>query len=96
MERIDTTMKAVITVTGTDGVGIVAKVSTLCAKYGANIVDISQSVLREYFAMIMIVDIDGLTVPFTDFVDLTKAFGEENSLQISTMHEDIFNTMHHI
>ncbi len=89
-------MKAVITVTGTDGVGIVAKVSTLCAQYGANIVDISQSVLREYFAMIMIVDIDGLSVPFTQFVDLTKEFGSRNGLQISAMHEDIFNTMHHI
>ena len=89
-------MKAVITVTGTDGVGIVAKVSSLCAKYGANIVDISQSVLREYFAMIMIVDIDNLSVPFTQFVDLSREFGQQNGLQISAMHEDIFNTMHHI
>lgn len=89
-------MKAVITVTGTDGVGIVAKVSGFCAEYGANIVDISQSVLREYFAMIMIVDLDGLNVPFTEFVDLAKAYGEKNGLQISAMHEDIFNTMHHI
>ncbi|MGM9637779.1 MAG: ACT domain-containing protein [Eubacteriales bacterium] len=89
-------MKAVITVTGTDGVGIVAKVSALCAEYGANIVDISQSVLREYFAMIMIVDIENLNIPFTEFVDLAKTYGEKNGLQISAMHEDIFNTMHHI
>ena len=45
-------MQAVITVTGKDGVGIVAKVSTECAKYGINIIDISQSVLKDYFAMI--------------------------------------------
>ena len=51
-------MKAVITVTGKDSVGIIAKVSTECAKYDANIVDISQSVLSEYFAMIMLADID--------------------------------------
>lgn len=89
-------MKAVITVTGKDGVGIVAKVSGFCAQYGANIVDISQSVLREYFAMIMITDIDGLTIPFTEFVDCVSTFGAENDLQITAMHEDIFNSMHHI
>ena len=50
-------MRAVITVTGKDKVGIIAMASAECAKYGANIVDISQSVLSEYFAMIMIVEI---------------------------------------
>ena len=89
-------MKAVITVTGKDSVGIIAKVSTACASYGANIVDISQSVLKDYFAMIMLADIDSLTVGFSDFVDKLTALGEENSLSIHTMHEDIFNTMHHI
>lgn len=89
-------MKAVITVTGKDGVGIVAKVSTECAKYGINIVDISQSVLQDYFAMIMIADIDGLNVGFTDFADLMKKLGRENNLEIQAMHEDIFNSMHKI
>jgi ACT domain-containing protein len=89
-------MKAVITVTGKNGVGIVAKVSGMCAEYGVNIVDISQSVLGEYFAMIMIADIDSLTVPFTDFVDKSKEIGEKAGLSISVMHEEIFNTMHHI
>lgn len=89
-------MKAVISVTGTDSVGIIAKVSTMCTKYRANIVDISQSVLKEYFAMFMVVDIDDLTVPFTEFVDVMTALGSENALQIHTMHEDIFNSMHRI
>ena len=89
-------MKAVITVTGKDSVGIIAKVSSECAKYDANIVDISQSVLSEYFAMIMLADIDKLNVPFSDFVDLLSSLGRENGLSINVMHEDIFNTMHHI
>ena len=89
-------MKAVVTVTGRDSVGIIAKVSTECAKYGANIVDISQSVLSEYFAMIMLADIDGLTVPFSEFVDLLDTVGKGCGLSINVMHEDIFNTMHHI
>lgn len=89
-------MKAVITVTGKDSVGIIATVATECSKYDANIVDISQSVLSEYFAMIMLADIDGLKVPFSEFVDLLSAVGKERGLNINVMHEDIFNTMHHI
>ena len=89
-------MKAVITVTGKDSVGIIAKVATACSDAGANIVDISQSVLNEYFAMIMLADIDSLTVEFSEFVDKLEALGKANDLVIHTMHEDIFNTMHHI
>ncbi len=89
-------MKAVITVTGKDSVGIIAKVATACADNGANIVDISQSVLQDYFAMIMLADIDTLTVEFSAFVDKLAALGREHGLEIHTMHEDIFNTMHHI
>lgn len=89
-------MKAVITVTGKDSVGIIARVATACAESGANIVDISQSVLKEYFAMIMLADIDQLNVDFSVFVDKLSALGKEKGLDIHTMHEDIFNTMHHI
>ena len=89
-------MKAVITVTGKDSAGIIARVATECSTRDANIVDISQSVLGEYFAMIMLADIDKLNVPFSDFVDSLSALGRENGLNINTMHEDIFNTMHHI
>ena len=89
-------MKAVITVTGQDTKGIIAKVSAKCAEFGANIVDISQSVLREYFAMMMLVEIDELTISFGSFVDEMKKLGQENGLLIQSMHEDIFNSMHKI
>ena len=89
-------MKAVITVTGKDTVGIIANVSSECAKYEANIIDISQSVLSEYFAMIMLADIDKLSVPFAEFVDAMAEIGKGRGLEIHVMHEDIFNTMHHI
>ncbi len=89
-------MKAVITVTGKDSVGIIAGVSALCAENDANIVDITQSVLSEYFAMIMLADIDDLKVPFSDFVDLLTEYGKKRGLDIHTMHEDIFNSMHRI
>ena len=89
-------MKAVITVVGHDSKGIIAKVSTKCAELGANIVEISQSVLEEYFAMIMVVDIQDVNVPFTDMVDAMLKLGEENGLDIRAMHENIFNSMHRI
>ncbi len=89
-------MKAVITVTGKDTVGIIADVSAVCAKRGANIKEITQSVLSEYFAMIMIAELDALTVPFAAFSDELSELGRAKGLDIHTMHEDIFNTMHHI
>ncbi len=89
-------MKAVITVTGKDSKGIIAKVSTVCAEHGANIIDISQSVLQDYFVMFMIADIGELKIKLADFVDVMNALAENNALKIQTMHEDIFNAMHRI
>ena len=89
-------MNAIITVVGQDSKGIIAKVSAGCAEAGANIVEISQSILKEYFAMIMVVDISDLNIPFTSFVDEMKKLGDGAGLDIRTMHEDIFNSMHHI
>ncbi|MBQ9787611.1 MAG: ACT domain-containing protein [Lentisphaeria bacterium] len=89
-------MKAVISVTGCDAVGIIAKVSNVCADYGVNIVDISQTVLQKYFSMIMLVEIDHITIPFAAFVDKMSELGKESQLDIHTMHEDIFNAMHRI
>ncbi len=89
-------MRAVVTVTGKDKVGIIAMASKECARFGANIIDISQTVIREYFAMIMLVEIDNLKCDFSTFVADMKAVGEESGVDISVMHEDIFNTMHNI
>ncbi len=89
-------MKAVITVTGKDSVGIIADVSGICAQKGANILDITQTVLSEYFAMIMLVSIDELKINFSEFVDTLAELGNSKGLAIHAMHEDIFNTMHHI
>ncbi len=88
-------MKAVITVTAKDAKGIIAKVSTRCSEYGANIIDISQSVVGEYFAMIMLVAFEE-GVNFGEFVDAMNTLGKENDLIIQAMHEDIFNSMHRI
>ena len=46
--------------------------------------------------MIMVVDIDGLSVPFTSFVDVLSQLGKNNGLDVRTMHEDVFDSMHRI
>ena len=89
-------MKAVITVTGKDKVGIIAMASTECSRFGVNILDISQTVMDEYFAMIMLVDINNINTDFSAFVKEMEAAGSLNNVDIRVMHEDIFNTMHKI
>jgi ACT domain-containing protein len=89
-------MKAIISVTGKDNVGIIAGVSTICAEKGANILDITQSVLSEYFAMIMLADISKMKKPFGDFSDEMQKLGEEMGMSVHVMHETIFNSMHRI
>ena len=89
-------MRAIVTVIGKDRVGINAMVSGGCAKHGVNIVDITQTVMKEYFAMIMLVELDKLDVPFREFTEGMKQSGKEFGVDISVMHEDIFNTMHRI
>ena len=89
-------MKAVITVIGKDNVGILHKVSGVCAEMGVNVIEVTQSVLQDMFAMIMLVDISGMTRDFADLVDDMTALGEKQGLSIHTMHEDIFNSMHNV
>ncbi|MBE6562311.1 MAG: ACT domain-containing protein [Ruminococcaceae bacterium] len=89
-------MKAVITVVGKDMVGILAKVSGKCAEYNANVIEVTQSVLQDMFAMVMLVDISKLSVDMADFADVLAKEGQAMGLSIHAMHEDIFNSMHRI
>lgn len=89
-------MKAVITVIGKDTVGILAKVSDACARSSVNIVEVTQSVLQDMFAMIMLVEIDKSTVGFDELSKKLDEVGEKTNTKIHIMHEDIFNSMHKI
>ena len=89
-------MKAVISVTGKDNIGIIAKVASECSLYDANIQDISQTVLSEYFAMIMLVDLADCTLPFDELIRFLKEKGEERTLDIHIQRQDIFEAMHRI
>ncbi len=94
--REDMHMKAVISVIGKDAVGILAKVSAVCAEYNANVTEVTQSVLQDVFAMVMLVDITRLSTPLSELSDRMSELGKSMGLSIYVMHEDIFNTMHHI
>ena len=88
--------KATVTVVGLDRVGIIARVATLLAEYGVNVLDISQTVMNEYFTMVMLVDVQGCTAEFTVLRDALNRLGEEMALSIRIQHEDIFNAMHSV
>ena len=79
-------MRAIVTVIGEDQVGIIASVCSLLAREDVNVLNISQSVLQEYFVMVMLVDLS----------DRLDKAGQERGLSIRIQREDIFNAMHRI
>ena len=89
-------MRAVITVTGKDTIGILASVTAICAEFSVNILDMSQTIMQDLFVMTMLVDISKCSIEFTDLSDKLKNCGKEMALEIHVMHEDIFNSMHRI
>lgn len=89
-------MKAIVTVIGKDRVGITAAVCALLAKYNINILDITQTVLEEYFTMVMLVDTSACQLSIGEMADVLDQAGQEQGLSIRIQREDIFNAMHRI
>ena len=87
-------MRAVVTVVGKDKTGIISRVSTFLAEKGVNILDISQTILEYYFAMIMIVDVSKATLKLADLAEESRVMGEKIGMSVRVQHEDIFNVMH--
>ncbi|MBE6948351.1 MAG: ACT domain-containing protein [Ruminococcaceae bacterium] len=89
-------MKAIVTVIAKDRVGIMATVANIMANNGINILDISQTIMQEYFTMVMLVDLKECKMPFAEVAALLKQTGEELELNIRIQREDIFDAMHRI
>ncbi len=89
-------MRSVITVTGADGVGIIAKVSGLLAQHGINIVDISQTTADKRFLMVMLVEMDNADESFAQIGRMLTELGESIGQSITMRHEKVFNSMHRI
>ena len=86
--------RVVVTVVGKDRKGIIAAVSGALAEWEVNILDISQTILQEYFTMVMLVDTSACTVSIGEMRDILEKDGEAQNLSIRIQREDIFDAMH--
>ena len=88
--------KTIITVVGKDTVGIIAKVCTYLAENGINVLDISQTIVQDFFNMMMSVDMNGARKPFGECSKDLERLGEEIGVSIKCQREEIFRKMHRI
>jgi ACT domain-containing protein len=88
--------RAIVTIIGSDRVGIIAGIANVLADANVNILDISQSVIREFFTMIMMVDLGGASVSFDQLRELLVRKGAEMSVRVEIQREEIFKAMHRI
>jgi len=96
MPQNEASNRAIITVLGRDQIGIIAWVSGRLAEYSVNILDISQTILNEFFTMIMVVDLEPSSIELVDLSLSLEQEGNEKGLQVKVQHEDIFTFMHRI
>ena len=88
--------RAIVTVIGEDQVGIIAAVATMLAAAQVNILDISQSIMQEFFVMIMMVDLEKSNAGFDQIKDALNARGIAMGLKIDIQREDVFKLMHRV
>ena len=89
-------MKAIVTVVGKDTVGIIAGVCVELAKYNINVLDISQTVMKGYFTMMMVVEVSQSKLPVAELAQKLEEKGKEMNLSIRLQREDIFDSMHRV
>ena len=89
-------MRAVITVVGKDTVGILAKVSAICAEHQVNIVEVTQSILQDMFCMIMLVDLSKANAGAAEVRDRLATLGKEMKMQVTVTRQEVFDAMHTI
>ena len=89
-------MKAVITVIGRDTVGVIARVSAVCAELNINIEDVTQSILQDMFCMIMLVDVSAANAAPAAVRTRFAAIGEEMGMQVTVTRQEVFDAMHKI
>ncbi|MBE0448012.1 MAG: ACT domain-containing protein [Actinobacteria bacterium] len=88
--------RAIVTVLGKDRVGIVAGVSRVLAENNVNIEDISQTIMQDFFTMIMLVTLDEDTISIPTLQDKLDSVAEELGVKVTVQHEDIFRYMHRL
>jgi len=96
LQAVKAESRIVIAVIGTDRPGIMAGVTGVLAKVNANILDVSQTTMSDLFTMVMLVDIKGITVPYSKLKAALEAYGRDSGLSIIMQHEEIFRAMHRV
>lgn len=89
-------MKAIVTVIGEDQVGIIAEVTMALAKQRVNVLDISQTIMQQFFTMMMLVDVSDALLSFEEIQQELKAVGEKMNVSIQMQHEEIYHAMHRL
>ena len=89
-------MKAVVTVTGKDQKGIIAKISNILFENGVNILDISQTIMQDMFTMIMLVNFENENVTVKQISEKFEQAEKDMGLSIHVQREEIFTSMHRI
>lgn len=88
--------RIVISVIGPDRVGIIAGVTAILAENSVNILDINQTVMQEFFVMVLVADMAGAKVDLVKLKDLLAVKGDQLQVRVDAQHEDVFNYMHRI
>ena len=88
--------RAIVTIIGSDRVGIIAGIANALSDANVNILDISQSVIREYFTMIMMVDISAASMSFEAVRKALDDKGQQLGVKVEIQREEIFQAMHRI
>ena len=89
-------MNAIITVVGSDKVGIIAKITAFLAEHSINVADISQTILSGNFVMMMMVNLDSSNISIDQLrTEMTKC-GNEMDVEINIMSEKGFSSMHRV
>lgn len=88
--------KIIITVSGVDRIGIVAKIANILAEYKVNIEDIKQSIMQDYFVMFLLGDISQAEKSFKEIKEALSKAGEELKMEIWVQKKQIFDKMHNI
>ena len=96
LQSVKAESRIVIAVIGEDRPGIMAGVTGVLAKVNANILDVSQTIMSDLFTMVMLVDIKGISVPFSKLKGTLEVYGQNSGLSIIVQHEEIFRAMHRI
>lgn len=89
-------MKAFVTVLGKDKVGIIYEVTSILSKNNVNILDINQTLIEDYFTMVMLVDLSKMQLEFKELKDKLENRAIEIGVSIKIQREDIFSSMHKI